>query len=222
MPEGLDRAARSVRDHAVTAAHPLGHSYGGTAHLLLGLLAGGEGVAAEALRQAGATPEGALAKVVEAVGRAEPVPASVELGFTARGARALDRASRFSLQRRAPQVGTGDLLLGVLDVEGTAGQVLRGLGVDVPALRSAVRGRLAGPVGAAGSGEDVPVERAGDSAPPEAAQVARVGPRCVRCGATLEGNLAHLPLASAGPGERRQVVVAYCAACGATLGVLAR
>jgi ATP-dependent Clp protease ATP-binding subunit ClpC len=216
--EGLDRSARSAVDHAVTAAHELGHSYVGTEHLLLGLLAGGEGVAVAVLRQAGATPEGALAKVVEAVGRAAPVPVDVELGFTARGARAVDRASRFSLQRRAPQVGPGDLLLGVLDVEGTAGQVLRGLAVDVTALRGAVQALLTGPPPATGAARS---EQASGSVSTSTGS-AQAGPSCAGCGAALEENLAHRPLASTGPGERRQVVVAYCSACGATIGVLAR
>ena len=57
--------------------------------------------------------------------------------FTARAKRAIERASRFSLQRWR-HVGTEHLLLGVLDVEGTACQVLRGLGVDVAGLRRTI------------------------------------------------------------------------------------
>jgi ATP-dependent Clp protease ATP-binding subunit ClpC len=47
----------------------LGHEYVGTEHLLLGMLRGGEGVAARLLRDAGVTAEQVLADVRRRVGQ---------------------------------------------------------------------------------------------------------------------------------------------------------
>jgi hypothetical protein len=140
--------ARTVVERAEAEARQLGHPHIGTEHLLLGLL-GVDGSAAGALRGAGARLDAARSKVAEAVGVRAASPFRGDLAFSARAGRALDRAARSSLQRRDDQVETAHLLLGVLDVEGRAGQVLRGLGVDHGRLRAAVE-----PTGGEGSPDE--------------------------------------------------------------------
>ena len=206
MRERFDDAARRVVARAEDEARRLGHTQVGTEHLLLGLLGEAGGGVAEALAGAGATFEGARQKVVEAVGAGQPATDRAELPQTARARRALDRASRFSLQARVARIGPEHVLLGVLDVEGTAGQVLRGLGVDVAALRNAVD-RI-----------DL-TEGTGPEPPPEPPS-ARRQPSCPLCGATLAGTLrtAYVP-AQDQEGGSRDLLVAFCGSCGSALGL---
>ena len=135
--EGLGDDARAAVTRAETVARELGQALVGTEHLLLGLLAG-DSAASRALLAAGATRAAARHKVAETVvtGAVRPVDGALEA--TPRAARAIGRAHRFSHHDKAETVGADHLLLGVLDVEGTAGQVLRGIGVDVAALRSSI------------------------------------------------------------------------------------
>jgi ATP-dependent Clp protease ATP-binding subunit ClpA len=197
-----DRSRRVVA-LAEEEAGRLGHQYVGTEHLLLGLLVEGESSATHALIAGGASLDAARQKVTEAVGRSDRRTGG-DLPFSVRASRALDRASRLSLQRRDALVEPEHILLGVLDVEGTAGQVLRGIGVDVVALRTVVdRGPVEGPTGAAAA------RSAADG----------VSPFCPVCGAALESALAHRVIQAAGsPRQARGFVVAYCSACGSALG----
>jgi len=207
--DGFDDAARRALADATHHAGQLGHRHLGTEHLLLGLLADPADPAAQTLRRAGATPEGARSKIIEAVGRGEPLADPTSPAYTARATRAIERASRFSLQRRRPLASTDDLLLGVLDVEGTAGQVLRRLAVDIASLRADVQS-----LGRTESLEET-------TAAPASVANGRE-PCCGVCGADLERVLAHRRVVSTGLDEQRQLVATYCSQCGATLGILPR
>jgi ATP-dependent Clp protease ATP-binding subunit ClpA len=223
MLEQFSDPARRVVTIAEEEADRMGHPHVGTEHLLLGLLAEEGTPAAALLAAAGATLVAARGKVIEAVGPSESAPGLGQLLRTARAQRALDRASRFSRVRGAQWVEPDDLLAGVLDVEGRAGQVLRGLGVDVVALGESVkRGRsapgavvAATPAGRARAG--APAGRARAVAPD--APTGAADPRCPHCHAGLSGGLSHRLLVSRdAAGQERTFVVAYCSACGGTLG----
>lgn len=206
--EGLGLGARRAVEAAEAEARALGHDRVGTEHLLLGLLAGATTTAAEALRAAGLGLAAVRHKVGEAVGStAGSAPADAQLPRTARAERALGRSVRFAHARHADAVATEHLLLGVLDVEGTAGQVLRGLGVDVDRLRASLDGIGRDPAGtgsAPGGHEgDVPA-----------------GARCPGCGRALAGGgVAYEVVVATGPRGEREVVVLSCVACGDVLGV---
>ena len=201
--QGFGVTARDAVTMAELEARDLGHAQVGTEHLLLGLLANEDDPAAQPLLAAGVTLAAARHKVGEAVGAgvartALPVG---PLPRSARASRALARAVRFSHARRAEVVGTEHVLLGVLDVEGTAGQVLRGLGVDVDRLPAAF---------AVDNGEVVDVVEV---------EAAPVGPRCA-CGSSLEDDLRYdLVLATDGAGGSLDALVFTCASCGRVLGV---
>src|SRR5258708_5075832 len=177
----LDRfsdRARSAVSVAELEARRMGHHHIGTEHLLLGILTESDSDETQAIRAAGASLDAAREKVVEAVGtKLDPSDGDPE--FTARARRALERASRFSLQRLDEHVDVEHVLLGVLDVEGTACQVLRRLGVDVPGLRRAV--------------DTVPHEEptVKDDRPVRATGMS---PKCPRCGEVLGAVLNHRPL----------------------------
>jgi ATP-dependent Clp protease ATP-binding subunit ClpC len=200
----LDRfsdGSRRVVSLAEAEARRFGHSYVGTEHLLLGILAGGESPAADALVAGGATLDAARDKVAEVAGGTGRAGGDPQLSDRAR--RALERASRLSLRARDPEVSSEHILLAVLDVEGRAGQVLRSLAVDLAGVRNAVD----------------PTAQPAPPGDPERARAPGAGPVCPSCGAALDSNLAHRTLASPGDdGEIRDFVVAYCGACRTALG----
>ena len=208
--DGFDPGGRRAVSKAEVEARELGHDRIGTEHLLLGLVAEGSG-AARALAAAGLSLPAARHKVREVTptGRGDvppgPLPAS------ARAARALNRAIRFSHTRRATAVTTEHILLGVLDVEGTAGQVLRGLGIDVDQLRAALDPQpAAGDEGEEGSEGSAPREAAAEE-PSRAA-------RCPSCGASLlDGGLTSRVVPTSGAAARPAVIFA-CAACRVVIG----
>jgi len=210
--ERFGDGANSVIARAREEAHRLGHPHVGTEHLLVGILAEGESGAAGALTAAGATLGAASHKVAEAVGRstggALAAATAADLPLTPRAHRALERAVRLALQRRAAVVDPEHVLLGVLAVEGTAGQVLRRLGVDLGRLRDAVDAIAAGET----SDESVP---SGAARPPVAEPRA---PRCPECDALLDGALTYQVVAAGQKRERRDFVIAYCGECGRALG----
>ena len=135
--QGFDTGAARAIALAESEATQLGHERVGTEHLLLGLLTN-DSDTSTMLTGAGVTLAAARNKVSEAVGsstRGHPDRWPRSLPKTPRATRALGRARRFAHARGSDAVTSRHVLLGVLDVEGIAGQVLRGLGLDVESLR---------------------------------------------------------------------------------------
>lgn len=202
VPAVLERFgsdARAIVDLAEDEARRLGHGHVGTEHLLLGMLAAGESTAARALLASGATLEGARQVVAEAVPVDAGGIAGGKLQLTDRARRVVERAARLALRQHDDQVDSEHVLLSLLDVEGTAGQVLRGLGIDLAWLRAAV-----------------------ESMPERGLAAEGASPRCAECGAPLETTLAHRVLASRGEaGQPRELLVAYCSGCGSALAASA-
>jgi hypothetical protein len=205
--------ARQAVELAELEARRLGHGHLGTEHLLLGIVAEGKSEAARALMAAGATLQGCREMVAEAVGEQPNLTPDAELRMTDRANRALERAARLARRRRDPGVEAGHVLVSVLDVEGRAGQVLRGLGVDLVALRRAVEpGGLDGNTDGTGAPAGVPA-----AAP--MASLTPAGPRCARCQADLGTSLAYRIITAGGPsGGSKRFAVAYCGECGTAVG----
>ena len=199
--QGFGADARRALALADQEARLLGHDRVGTEHLLLGLLADEASPAAGALREAGATIAAARRKVTEAVGAG--TPGATPSSSSARASRAIGRAPRFARDLGADGVGSEHLLLAVLDVEGTAGQVLRGLGVDVEQLGNALGARTA------------TTEREEHAHP-----VVSVRPVCPGCRLTLDAALVATPLPVSGSAEVHGITVVSCPACGHALGVV--
>ena len=224
--EGFGQGARRAVALAAIEARELGSVRVGTEHLLLGLLAHAEGAAARLLGSAGVTLSGARRKVAEAVGQRQPTDAEVArarrpgdaVERSARADRAIGRAFRFSHDAKSREVRTEHLLLGVLDVEGTAGQVLRGLGVDLEALRATVEANRTTPA-------DTGTDEADDDVAVGAVPSSRLGPyvppaSCAACSNPLEGALQFTVLTATDAEDRkRDVIVVSCRACGAAVGI---
>jgi ATP-dependent Clp protease ATP-binding subunit ClpA len=221
MIERFDRPARAALEGAYQAARELEHNQVGTEHLLLGVLAQADTSAAGALVACGATLEGCRVKVAEAVASKRPGTAAPDLTFTDRAHLALERAGRLSLRQRCEHVEVRHILLSVLDVEGTAGQVLRGLSVDPDCVRQ----RL-GPPSSRPVTRDAPEPDARPAGPS-----ADVRPCCPRCGSQLDSTLAHRVVTSrdadadaeadadAGAVPARFVIV-YCSECGCAIAAV--
>jgi ATP-dependent Clp protease ATP-binding subunit ClpA len=201
--QGFAADARHAVHLAIDEARALGHDRVGTEHLLLGLLASRDTSAALVLDEAGAGLPSARRKVTEAVGTGGAGDGAPT--WSPRATRALGRAPRFARDDRAPTVGSEHLLLAVLDVEGTAGQVLRGLSVDLEQLRAAL----------AGGRDGAPDQPA---AVPPAHTVALT---CPGCHGPLDTGVlgTEVPVLGA---ESQPVTVLSCPSCGTVLGVSPR
>lgn len=221
--ERYSPSARRAVDLAAVEARRLGHPHVGTEHLLLGVLAEGHNPAARLLHAAGAPLAACREKVSEALARRDlPAPerGGADLELTDRAARAMDRAGKLSLRMKSEEVRTAHLMVSVLDVEGTAGQVLRGLNVDLGALRE----DLAGATGSESWSEVASGEVASGEGAAVVGQEAAGGvvtdyvgpePVCATCGKPLRATLSNMVLTSDSGAEFE---VVYCSSCGAGLG----
>ncbi|MBU5438683.1 ATP-dependent Clp protease ATP-binding subunit [Tissierella sp. MSJ-40] len=118
-------------------AKRLKHNYVGTEHLLLGLLAEGEGAAAIALKELGVNIENARLQVTKAIGQGE-YEADI-LGFTPRTKRIFELSFLEARNLGHNYVGTEHILLGLLaEGEGVAIVVLKELGVDIDKLENRI------------------------------------------------------------------------------------
>jgi ATP-dependent Clp protease ATP-binding subunit ClpC len=132
-----DRARRVVVD-AQEEARALDHSYIGTEHLLLGLIAEGRGVGAKALEALGISSGTVRQQVEEAVGRGQHTP-SGHIPFTPKAKKVLEESLRESVHLDHHYIGTEHILLGLIrEGDGVAAQVLSGLGADLDRTREQV------------------------------------------------------------------------------------
>jgi hypothetical protein len=124
----FDERARAAVVAAQEAARAAGNDTIGVAHLVLGLLADPESTAARAVAAQGVSSDEVRQTATATLPAAsDEVPALVP--FDAHARRALELTFREAMRLDAPAIGTGHLLLAVLDVEDGTG-VLAGLGVD--------------------------------------------------------------------------------------------
>jgi prophage maintenance system killer protein len=124
-----DRARQTV-NLAQEEARGLGHNYLGTEHLLLGLLAEGQGLAWRVLDELGISAVTVRGQVEAIIGRGPDTPAG-PIPFTPRSKRVLELAQREAKGLGHNHVGTEHLLLGLVrEGEGVAAQVLARLGAD--------------------------------------------------------------------------------------------
>jgi hypothetical protein len=130
-----ERARRAV-DAAAVAARELGHNFVGSEHLLLGLFAQPEGLAARALTEAGIDRGAVEAKVLEMVPRGDEPLLDNPL-YTPRASMALQGALGEALRLGHNYIGTEHILLGLLrDHDAVAARTLRELDVNEDSIRT--------------------------------------------------------------------------------------
>ena len=196
--------ARRVLVLAQEEARLLNHNFIGTEHLLLGLLAEGEGVGAKALESLGVSVDRVRELIEQTVGSAETASTGAP-PFTPRSKKVLELSLREALQLGHNSIGTEHMLLGLVrEGEGVACTVLTRLGVPLPEVRAQVLELL---------GMDPGVRE--PYVPPEA-------PLCPHCRASLRGATAYRVIEATveGGAETHPVMVVHCTECGRALGVL--
>lgn len=125
-------------------ARRLGHNVVGTEHILLGLIAEGEDVAARSLLSLGISIDQVRGEVERIIGRGGH-PTQGQIGFTPRSKRVLELAFDEARRLGHTYIGTEHLLLGLIrEGEGVAAQVLHNLGADLDKVRAQVTSQLGG------------------------------------------------------------------------------
>ena len=138
MFERFTDRARRVVVLAQEESQRLSHNYIGSEHLLLGLLAEQEGVAARALESLNVTLTAAREQVEEIIGPGQQTPRG-HIPFTPRAKKILELALREALTMGSEVIDTEHLLLGLIDEgDGVGAQILQRLGATVQAVREAV------------------------------------------------------------------------------------
>ncbi|MGQ9662105.1 MAG: ATP-dependent Clp protease ATP-binding subunit [Kiritimatiellia bacterium] len=135
--------AQRVIQLARKEADNFNHPYVGTEHLLLGLIALGEGVAVNVLQRMGVSLESVRQEVLKAVGQGPETKTVGNIPFTPRSKKVLQLAVAEAQALNHTYVGTEHILLGLLrEGEGVAAQVLRNLNVDLETARTEVMREL--------------------------------------------------------------------------------
>ncbi len=138
MFERFTDRARRVVVLAQEESQRLSHNYIGSEHLLLGLLAEQEGVAARALESLNVTLTAAREQVEEIIGPGQQTPRG-HIPFTPRAKKILELALREALTMGSEVIDTQHLLLGLIDEgDGVGAQILQRLGATAQAVREAV------------------------------------------------------------------------------------
>jgi ATP-dependent Clp protease ATP-binding subunit ClpC len=138
MFERFTDRARRVVVLAQEESQRLSHNYIGSEHLLLGLLAEREGVAARALQSLNVTLTAAREQVEEIIGPGQQTPHG-HIPFTPRAKKILELSLREALTMSSQVINTEHLLLGLIDEgDGVGAQILQRLGATAQAVREAV------------------------------------------------------------------------------------
>ena len=140
MFERFTDRARRVVVLAQEESRLLSHNYIGTEHLLLGLLAEREGIAARALESLNVTLEVAREQVEEIIGPGQQQPHG-HIPFTPRAKKILELSLREALALGSEVIDTEHLLLGLVDEgDGVGAQILQRLGAPASAIKETVAG----------------------------------------------------------------------------------
>ncbi len=137
MFERFTEKARKVIVLSQEEAKRLKHNYVGTEHLLLGLIAENEGIAAKTLKERGLEIDSVREEIRNIVG--EGKNESDILGYTPRTKRVFELSIEQARNLKHSYIGTEHLLLGLLEEnEGVAIVVLNRLGIDINHLKSII------------------------------------------------------------------------------------
>lgn len=141
----LEMMTGGAKDALATAqdeARKLGHGYLGTEHLLLGVLADHNGVAAKAMRALDISADIVRRRIMEIVGRGRETPVG-EIPLTPRSKKVLELSRAEAKRMKQNSVGTEHLLLALAaEGEGMAARTLVDSGVTMTRLRSVTLGLM--------------------------------------------------------------------------------
>jgi len=133
-----DRAQKVILI-AQEEAKRLNHDYVGTEHILLGLVALGEGVAAQVLINIGVDFKRVRMEIEKIVGTGDNMMLLGEIPFTPRAKKVLEFAVEEAQHMGHSYIGTEHILLGLIrEEEGVAARVLENLGLKLESVRESV------------------------------------------------------------------------------------
>jgi len=139
MSNRFTERAQRVILIAQEEAKRLNHDYVGTEHILLGLIALGEDVAAQVLANLGVDLRRVRSEIEKIVGTGDNVMLLGEIPFTPRAKKVLEYAVEEAQHMGHSYVGTEHLLLGLIrEEEGVAARVLENLGLRLDVVREEV------------------------------------------------------------------------------------
>jgi len=145
MFERFTERARLVMKRAKDEAARLGNSLASTEHILLGLIAESEGIAATAIRNLGINLETLRFEVLKHVKHEGDTLQTGEIQLSPSGKRAIELASQEAQGFGHNYIGTEHLLLGVIrESEGIAARVLLNMGIDLVKARGEILRLLGG------------------------------------------------------------------------------
>jgi ATP-dependent Clp protease ATP-binding subunit ClpC len=135
--------AQQALQLARAEAERFNHPYIGTEHILLGLIALGQGVAVTVLERMGISLESVRLEVEKAAGQGPETKTIGNVPFTPRAKKVLQLAATEAKALNHSYIGTEHILLGLLrEGEGVAAQVLRNLNIDIETTRIEVMKEL--------------------------------------------------------------------------------
>ena len=136
--------ARKVLSLAEQEALKLKHSYVGTEHILYGLIAEGQGIAARSLIDNSISKEAVENKIIDMIGKGQnEVKGSI--GLTPRSKKVLNLAMDEARKMGHNYIGTEHLLLGLIrEGEGVAVRILMDLNSDISSIKEEVVDLLGG------------------------------------------------------------------------------
>jgi len=138
-PGNFTPRAQQALSLARKEADRLNHNFIGTEHLLLGLIALGQGVAVAMMRRVGLDLEAVRAEVTKMVGTGPDQKVVGKVPYTPRVKKVLALATQEAKALNHTYVGTEHILLGLLaEGDGAAGRILKELGLDVGAARQEI------------------------------------------------------------------------------------
>jgi ATP-dependent Clp protease ATP-binding subunit ClpC len=138
MYDRFSEAGRRTIALAEEEARTLGHGLVGTEHLLLGLIAEGEGAAGRSFARLGVTLQAARDRVAAEVDQAPQTPGE-PLAFTPRAKGTLEASLRQALGLKDADIDTEHILLALLiERDARTASVLAGLGCPPELLRATV------------------------------------------------------------------------------------
>jgi hypothetical protein len=149
MPQGLHDSievacnltprAQQVLRLARKEADRFNHNFVGTEHLLLGLIAFGQGTAVTVLQRAGIHLDNVRAEVEKQIGRGPDEKVIGNIPYTPRVKKVLALAAKEAEALNHTYVGTEHILLGLLrEGDGVAGRILAGLGLNLETVRHSI------------------------------------------------------------------------------------
>lgn len=144
MNSRFTQKAQNALNNALIAAREFGHTYVGSEHLLVGLAADEESVAARALMSKGAAKQKIVETIVNSIGTGTPTNVNAS-DLTPRTKQIIEVSSYASARYGHGYIGTEHLLLALLEESDcVALKILSSIGVDTDELKGELTAYLEG------------------------------------------------------------------------------